>query len=77
MSKYLGWKNYETWNVAMWICNEPFFYATAKEFKRMGMGYRAFAKLLHLLDVNTTPDGISLQSTKLSIRELNRLIKDL
>ncbi|MDW9225862.1 hypothetical protein C7S15_0398 [Burkholderia cepacia] len=41
------------------------------------MGYRAFAKLLHLLDVNTTPDGISLQSTKLSIRELNRLIKDL
>lgn len=31
METYNGWKNYETWNVALWIGNEPGTYEAARE----------------------------------------------
>ena len=29
---YNGWKNYETWNVALWLGNDEGLYRTAKDF---------------------------------------------
>ena len=30
---YSGWKNYETWNVALWISNDKGLYSMAKEYR--------------------------------------------
>ena len=34
MSTYNGWTNYETWNVALWIDNEPGTYEEARDMAR-------------------------------------------
>lgn len=31
---YQGWKNWETWNVALWLGNEESFYRAAQGFKK-------------------------------------------
>ena len=32
---YNGYKNYETWNVCLWVCNEYNVYISAREFAQM------------------------------------------
>ena len=34
MSKYQGWTNYETWNVALWIDNDQGTYEMVKEWAK-------------------------------------------
>ena len=36
MSDYNGWKNYETWNVALWLGNDEPLYRTARERAAQG-----------------------------------------
>jgi len=31
MSEYNGWTNYETWQCALWIDNDPYLYAAAED----------------------------------------------
>ena len=53
--KYNGWKNYETWNVALWLQNDEPLYLAGQALKRPGhrlTGREAKAFVLDLL-----PDG--------------------
>lgn len=80
MSDYNGWKNYETWNVALWIGNDEGLYGLAKEFKH----YRDFvASLRHKARwgcgalTYETPDGVAWNDSGLDIEELDEMIAEL
>jgi len=57
MTRYNGWANYETWNVAMWLqgCND--------------MGYNAMRQ--HLPE--RTPDGVRYDDPKVDVKEIEEM----
>jgi hypothetical protein len=74
---YNGWKNYETWNVALWINNDYGLYSMARDFMKEYKGkapYREFAEMLKDCEVYKTKDGISFTDHQLSRRELNSMM---
>lgn len=78
MSEYNGWKNYETWNVALWIENDEGLYSEAKRYRHKG--YKEFAKSLQELQGkigHQTPDGVSWTDASLDLEALNKLLEEL
>jgi len=76
---YNGWKNRETWNVALWINNDEPLYRAAREFMRRYKGrcpYKDFFLALHL-EGQGTPDGVSYGGSKLAYSELNAMMREL
>lgn len=67
---YNGFKNYETWNVSLYINNEEKYYTIA-------LNSRNYNDFLAAIDEDKTLDGVSFNDPKLSKRELNRLIKNI
>jgi hypothetical protein len=77
--EYNGWKNRQTWNVALWINNDEGLYNAAVDFMKTYKGkrtYRAFIKHEGLTD-QRTPDNISFSGTRLDYKELNNMMLDL
>ena len=73
MSEYNGWKNYETWNVALWLGNDEGLYHFAREFKHKG--YRALALALgELFESGQTRDGVQWLDSSLDYDELDRML---
>lgn len=84
---YNGWKNYETWNVALWIGNDEGLYNLAKEYSYRG--YKSFvASLAEMAPDGTrdtpkpsicyqTPDGVAWNDSGLDIDALDEMIKEL
>lgn len=72
-SKYNGWKNYETWNVALWIQNDEDNYNIAR---RSG-DYAAFVAKLAGYGEFITPDGVAWNDPSLDIKALDELLRDL
>ena len=73
-----GWKNYETWNVALWIGNDQGYYELAKECD----SYKEFICIVtNNLYLGTTskktPDDISWIDESLDYERLDELIKEL
>tara|TARA_S200002703_G_scaffold140683_1_gene132065 strand:- start:753 stop:1139 length:387 start_codon:yes stop_codon:yes gene_type:complete len=83
-NEYNGWKNYETWNVVLWINNDKIFYDSLKNVynKRAGRPdsdikprplktiYEAW--LLHCdLYKAKTPDGVLWADKKIDLDEVN------
>lgn len=73
---YNGWKNRETWNIALWLNNEPGYYSMQKEFRNnykktrsSKTDYQAFLKFTGLED-KKTPDGISFSNTKIDTKAI-------
>ena len=73
---YNGWKNYETWNVALWIQNDEGLYNLAKEYRRQG--YEALAEMWREeLNFRETPDRVALNDSGLDIDELDDMLREL
>ncbi len=79
---YNGWKNYETWNVALWIGNDEGLHDTARECG----DYHTFCT--HMADsaesfdpapaiYHKTPDGIGWSDSGLDTDALDDMIREL
>ena len=73
MTKYNGWTNYETWNVALWIGNDEGFYNLAKECD----DYETFRETIREFGSTETPDKVPWNDSGLDIDELDEMIQEL
>ena len=76
---YNGWKNRQTWNVALWINNEEPLYRAAVEFMQNYNGkapYVTFIKREGLAG-SRTPDNIAWDGTRLDYKALNKMMREL
>lgn len=76
--QYNGWANYNTWNVALWICNDESLYHTAKNCK----DYSEFADKMNAIGEKQTPDGVNYGDClngygELDVKELDFCIKEI
>jgi hypothetical protein len=77
---YNGWKNRQTWNVALWIGNDEGLYLMAVGYvrRRRAMGkaptWNGFANAY--LD-GRTPDGIAWNGVRLDRKALNEFLREL
>lgn len=73
MARYNGWKNRETWNVALWIGNDEGLYNMARECKT----YADFATQMREFGHTETPDGVAYNDSGLDTQALDDLIGEL
>jgi hypothetical protein len=71
--EYNGWKNYETWNVALWIQNDEARNSLAKK----AGNYIKYVIALAAIGETQTPDGVSYADDTLDLDALNALIREL
>lgn len=83
---YNGWKNRQTWNVALWINNDESLYRAAVEYmkehktnkdgKLNKTPYTRFIKSIGMGE-DRTPDNIKYISTRLDYEALNEMMREL
>jgi len=79
---YNGWKNRQTWNVALHIGNDYSLYKSAVEFvKNIGDQnhnklYMKFVKHIGLRG-ERTPDNIAYDGSRLDYKALNEFMRDI
>ena len=79
---YNGWKNRQTWNVALWIGNEEPLYQSACDYvkrcrsAKRRVTYRTFANSAGLAG-DKTPDGIAWTGIRLDYRALSAMLNEL
>lgn len=69
---YNGWRNKETWNVALWINNDSGLYRIAKECE----DYPAFAHFLREENMLETPDHVAWNDSGLDVDALSEVIRE-
>ena len=76
---YEGWKNYETWNCALWINNDYPLYISARLFMKDYRGAKPYRDWVRVagLENQQTKDGCKWISDKLSYSELNDMMQAL
>lgn len=76
MSKYNGHKNWNHWNVSLWIGNDEGLYRMAREYASDYSKATAAALMFHRLTVldgiRTTPDGApyTITTIRAAMRDL-------
>lgn len=73
MNTYNGWKNYETWAMALWITSDEYVYNIAYHSRnwthcRIRLENHGYTECV---------DGISFRNSRLSGTELTKMIKEL
>ena len=76
--EFNGWKNRETWNVALWIGNDYPTYQAAQGYKTYPQPFLRFREDLSkgMLKCTTTGDGVSLWDPSLDIEALDEMMKE-
>ena len=64
---YNGYKNYETWNVALWISNDEGLY----NISRGCANYDEFVDTMRDLDSLETPDNVAWNDSGIDFDEVN------
>jgi hypothetical protein len=64
---YNGYKNYETWNVCLWISNDERLYNMSQNCAN----YDEFVDNIRDGGMMETPDGVSWNDSGLDIQEIN------
>ena len=75
MSAYQGHKNWNHWNVSLWICNDEGLYRMARRYALRGNRRARAAEMLadlRSLGITHTPDGApySISSIYAAIQEI-------
>ena len=76
MDSYNGWKNRQTWNIALWINNDESLYRIAIEYVKQAkrISYISFVKYAELQGAYT-PDRIKYDGTRLDYKALTEMLK--
>jgi hypothetical protein len=69
---YNGWKNYATWNVALWLSNDEALYKVARRCVR----YADLVDRLEAMETFRTPDNISYNDPDLDTYALDEMLMD-
>ncbi len=72
-TSYNGWKNYETWNVALWIGNDEGLYSIAKE----SGDYDTFMETMRELGSVETPDKVAWNDSGMDYSALEEMMTEL
>ena len=81
MGDYEGWKNRQTWNVALWLNNDKSSYTGMVEYVKTQIKegktptYRGCIKYLGL-SMGSTPDGIAWNGSRLDLKALNEMTRE-
>lgn len=70
---YNGWKNRQTWNVALWIGNDEGLYNLARECRN----YEEFVEEMREVGSVETPDHVAWNDSGLDVESLDELLADL
>ena len=70
--EYNGWKNWQTWNVALWLDNDEGFHSMLRQAKTYG----ELRDNLRQLGILETPDHVSFNDSGLSLSELDNLVEE-
>ena len=75
---YNGWRNYETWNVILWIGNDYPVYRASQGYKTYPQPYLSLRQDLRdgMLKCTQTGDGVSLWDEGLDIEAIDEIIKE-
>lgn len=68
-----GWKNYETWNVTLWLANDESLYRTALRFK----DYDKLAEYLIENYCAETGDGVAWNDDLIDHDEVNEFLSEI
>lgn len=58
-----GWRNYETWNVILWVANDERLY-------RLASDCRSYAEFRARMWTEETPDGVSWHDPNLDLQAI-------
>jgi hypothetical protein len=72
MMNYNGYKNYETWNVSLWIKNDESLFNLAKCSKN----YSQFQNTMLAYGYEKTPDGVDYHASELDLEALEEVINE-
>ena len=73
---YNGWKNYETWNVNLWLSNDEGFYRLVMNYGK-DVSYKDFAKIYLAQFSDSTPDGVKWLDDTLDYEALDEALEEM
>jgi hypothetical protein len=73
MAEYNGWKNYKTWNVALWLSGDEGLYHMALK----AGSYKAVVENLRELGITETPDHVAYNDSDLDLEALEEMMTEL